>query len=408
MLSRMSKTVSITGRRRGLVGLALMFALAFTGNAVAAPTGTRATTLNNCANHGKNCKNKKPKQEGHGVTGATGPTGKTGPTGPTGPAGGGGGGSGVTGATGPGGPKGEAGPTGPSGKEGRMGEEGKTGPTGPTGGGGGGGGTTGATGPAGPTGGAGPTGPTGGGGGGGGATGATGPSGEKGATGPSGGPPGPTGPTGPSGGGGGGGGTTGGTGPTGATGATGATGTGEKGITGPTGSGGTGGAGVTREEIASEGRHVLAHGESETGGWSANIAVPAGGPQETAEGVISYPIPLPEAEHLPATYRDQVQALMPEPPCEGSPNEPVAVAGNLCVYRGGGARDNEAQDANAKFVTFEDSLGEEGEAEHPESGTIATFVVFSTNEGTFNGKNTITIKKEAHLTAKGSWSMTRP
>ena len=374
MSSRMFSAVVTTF----CTSLALALMLALSGGAQAAGHAADKGCF------GKGCGQRGPRgpHGPRGVTGATGPTGPTGPAGPKGEkgekgeAGSGGGGAGATGAEGK---------TGPTGKEGRMGEEGKTGPTGPTGTGGGGGGATGATGAEGKTG---PTGPTGTGGGGGGATGATG------ATGPSGGPAGPAGPTGPTGSGGGGGG-----GATGATGATGEDGkTGPTGPPGPTGSGGTGGTGGGGE-ATSFGK--LASGKAETGTWSAGMDLPAGVDQYQSDGVVSYAIPTAKSQK--ATYRGEVAAETAKAPCLGNVNEPIAEKANLCVYRGGNAGSKESEDTNAKFATFEEPIGTEGE----KAGKLGALVVFRTEEGVFVvGEPTVILAKPAHLVAAGSWAVT--
>jgi len=257
---------------------------------------------------------------------------------------------------------------------------GPTGPTGPTGekGATGAGGVTGATGPTGPKGATGPTGPT--------------PEkpapGEKGATGP--------------------------TGPTGATGATGPSGSrGEKGESGATGP--TGQRGENAQGIGSFGH--LSPKAQEEGGWSVSISAAAGQPQVEEQAAISFPIPLKVNAKYKVTYRNGEQALSPTAPCLGSVNEPNAVEGNLCVYRGiESAGSLEKQDKNVtngaganKPPVFLDANGEEiasggetsGEAN---SGDIAIDLVFRTLEfGT--GEEVKTLAKPAYLSAHGSWAI---
>src|SRR5262249_43796638 len=143
----------------------------------------------------------------------------------------------------------------------------------------------------------GPTGPTG-------ATGATGAQGVTGAAGPTGpqGPPGPTGPTGP---------------------------------TAPPGPGG--GSCTASVGTGASQRKELAANEEVSGTWSVPIAVPAGGPQDQAIGPVSMPCEYPEEPATETvTYRNEPESLAPKAPCLGSPNEPTAEPGNLCVYRGVG------------------------------------------------------------------------
>jgi hypothetical protein len=154
-----------------------------------------------------------------------------------------------------------------------------------------------------------------------------------------------------------------------------------------------------------EGR--LSSKKSESSGWSATISVPVGGPQTQADGVVSFPIPLAKGEKVKFTYRNEREALGPTAPCLGSVNEPVAEPGNLCVYRGGagyGSKENE--DANAKFVQFEDFFGETvNETGEGNSGDLGVLIIFRTNEFGKEGAH-LTLAKEAHLTASGSWGVT--
>jgi hypothetical protein len=325
---------------------------------------------------------------------------------------------GFPGERGPEGPRGlsivnEPGARGPKGEQGPQAERGPTGPTGPTGVGATGPkgepGSSGSTGPQGPTGpfGIGPTGPKG-------EPGSSGSTGPQGPTGPFGGPTGETGPpgekgaTGPAGGGTGGAGITGAAGPTGEKGAT--------GPTGPPGTGGTGGGGVSREEcelVKAPPEHIdcfLKSKATETGGWSATMRAASGTEQAETQGVVSFPIPLKVNEQVKLNYRDEAQSASPAAPCLGSATEPIAEAGNLCVYRGGAGSGSKEKgggtiDKNAKFVKFEDFLGESfAETGLANSGDLGVDVVFRTTE--YNEEEPLTLKTEAGLNAKGSWAVT--
>jgi hypothetical protein len=151
----------------------------------------------------------------------------------------------------------------------------------------------------------------------------------------------------------------------------------------------------------------LSSRKSESGGWSATISVPAGGPQTQADGVVSFPTPLARGEKVKFTYRNEREALEPKAPCLGSVNEPVAEPGNLCVYRGGaGSGSKENEDKNAKFVQFEDFFGETiKETGEANSGDLGVLIVFRTNEFATEGPH-LTLAKEAQLTAAGSWAVT--
>jgi hypothetical protein len=147
--------------------------------------------------------------------------------------------------------------------------------------------------------------------------------------------------------------------------------------------------------------------KSESGGWSATISVPIGGPQTQADGVVSFPIPLARGEKVKFTYRNEREAIEPKAPCLGSVNEPVAEPGNLCIYRGGaGFGSNENEDKNAKFVQFEDLFGETvKETGEANSGDLGVLIVFRTNEFALEGTHQ-PLAKEAKLTAAGSWAVT--
>jgi hypothetical protein len=298
---------------------------------------------------------------------AGGSKGPAGPTGPTGP-------QGVTGATGPAG--GPPGPTGPTGANGSNGANGVTGATGPTG-----------------------------------AAGSNGTNGSNGTTGPSGAPGsnGFTGSNNPV------------NGSNGATGATGATG--PTGPTGPAGSNGSVIAGTvvrtcTSVGISPEDRITctLNAKVTEQGTWSASISVPTGGPQQQASGVVSfnpkYPI---EPATLKVKYKNEAESQVPALPCVGSPNEPVAQKGNLCVLRGL-QKGKEAEDKNITepaaiplpWGTFSTPNGEfikNNEECNKENGQCqnGVLVVFRTAQF---AEPRVKVTAESYLNASGSWAVT--
>ena len=252
----------------------------------------------------------------------------------------------------------------------------KEGPTGPTG-------ATGPTGPEGPQGKQGnqgfpgPTGATGSTG----EKGATGEKGERGATGPSGGPPGPTGPTGPAG----------------------------------TSDGTCTTNGISPNDVTN---CYLKTKFAETGTWTAAIAVPAGGPQEQANGVVSFNPKYPESPStLSLTYRNEAEARAPAAPCLGSVTEPQAVKGNLCVYRGEQrgtepTEDKNITEPNAEVLpngTFKTPKGEfianKGacitETDNCQTGVM---VVFRTAQ--FAEPAPVTVTAPSSLNASGSWAVT--
>jgi hypothetical protein len=154
---------------------------------------------------------------------------------------------------------------------------------------------------------------------------------------------------------------------------------------------------------------TLAPKGSGSGGWSVTISVPAGGPQTQADAVVSFPIPLGPGFKPKLVYRNETQALEPKSPCLGSPNEPVAEPGFLCVYRGGNFGSKESEDANAKFLGFQDPLGQNitQANEGVNFGPVAVLIVFRTTEFNAAGEP-LTLAKQARLTASGSWALTAP
>jgi hypothetical protein len=286
----------------------------------------------------------------------------------------------LKGKPGPQGPPG-SGPLGPQGLQGIVGPIGLPGERGPQG-------SVGPTGEQGPGGGQGPEG----------APGVPGPVGATGATGPSNGPQGPIGPTGAA----------------GSNGANGSNGSG----------GGTGGSGAvdrvcTSNGISPEDRTncFLKAKFTETGTWQAHISSPSGSPQEEADGVVSFSPQYPhEPSSLVVTYKNEAESKVPNvPPCLGSPNEPAAVKGNLCVYRGEQAG-SETEDKNITEPGEEVTPG--GAFRIPKSGFIVNKglcnqegnecqtgfgVVFRTAQ--FANPST-TVTAASYLDAFGSWAVT--
>jgi hypothetical protein len=58
------------------------------------------------------------------------------------------------------------------------------------------------------------------------------------------------------------------------------------------------------------------------------------------------------------TYRNEPESVLAIKHCLGSPDEPTAEPGNLCLYRGAGTP-KEPTHKNAKFVHFVSPFGEE-------------------------------------------------
>jgi hypothetical protein len=163
---------------------------------------------------------------------------------------------------------------------------------------------------------------------------------------------------------------TGSTGPTGATGETGATGTagtagtaGSNGATGATGATGTGTTGPTgptgnNTPFGTTGEKEMAKGGEVSGVWHATINAATGERQTEAEGDISYPLKLKLLEKPTAVYKTEAQSKEVNiAPCTGSTEKPLANAGTLCVYSGGGFGAQESEFTEAKFFGFVSPAG---------------------------------------------------
>jgi hypothetical protein len=255
------------------------------------------------------------------------------------------------------------GENGKNGLNGLNGLNGTTGATGPTG-------ATGANGNAGATGvtGAGETGATG-------ATGPTGPEGREGKEGREG-----------------------RIGPTGPQGATGATGAGEQGATGATGPTGPN-TNIT----------CLPSGAEEKGLWSVWMSEPAGAPQEEADGVASYQVPLCAGTQTSvfSVYLTEVESETPfvvvEKGCEGAPNEAGAQAGHVCLFTANGPGATEGQWKNAHFASMREPDG----VTSTTSGTQGVRAVFQTKGFEETGKGTVPAGG-AYLIAGGAWAVRAP
>src|SRR5262249_16941351 len=158
---------------------------------------------------------------------------------------------------------------------------------------------------------------------------------------------------------------------------------------------------------------------AETGGWSAHISVPSGGPQAESDGVVSFDPKYPlEPSTLKLTYRNEAEAEAPTLPCVGSVNEPTAERGNLCVYRGL-QKGKEAEDQNITepgaevlpYGPFATPHGEFiGASQKFECNTkgggncqTAVMVVFRTAQF---AEPAVKVTADSYLDARGSWAVT--
>jgi hypothetical protein len=210
---------------------------------------------------------------------------------------------------------------------------------------------------------------------------------------------GPTGPPGPAG-------ATGATGPAGVNGANGTNG--EKGATGAAG---TEKNGVACEKGTPVATCTLASGYQETGTWSVNISAATGDPQVQASAAISFPVRLKKGDTVKGVYRTVTEVEKPAAPCAGSPLEPFAEKGHLCVYRGFAFKGGlESQDRNAAFFELADSNGE-NEALTGKVEPLGSLVVFRSvnNSPIFAeevGEGPSKITELSYLSAAGAWAAT--
>jgi len=120
-------------------------------------------------------------------------------------------------------------------------------------------------------------------------------------------------------------------------------------------------------------------------------------------GTVNYTIPLCEGTLLALHYLNETESesVGAQAGCNGSPQEPVADPGNLCVFTGGFKGINEKQWKNAKFNKI---LGTNG---NPEEATPAgQEIVFRTTE--FKEEGPLKLAKEAYLGSGGGWQVRAP
>ena len=156
---------------------------------------------------------------------------------------------------------------------------------------------------------------------------------------------------------------------------------------------------------------------TESGTWSASISVPTGEPQQQASGVVSFSPKYPkEPSTLKVKYKNEAESQAPASPCLGAPNEPIAVKGNLCVYRGLSVA-KEAGDKNIIEPNAEVSpagafavpngeflkSGEECNVETPHC-SAGLLVIFRTTAFVEAGGGTV--GAASYLNARGSWAVT--
>ena len=149
-----------------------------------------------------------------------------------------------------------------------------------------------------------------------------------------------------------------------------------------------------------------------TNGTAGQKVTVPGGPQNQSFGVVSYPVKLCELVNLNGRqYLTVPQVESPgttNPNCVGSANEPIALGGWLCVYRGSNGGSFETQDKFAKFIgKFESMTGEyEGTGQ---AGELVPFRTKEFSEGGGSKKEVLEhIKLTSYLSAGGSWAVSAP
>jgi hypothetical protein len=150
-------------------------------------------------------------------------------------------------------------------------------------------------------------------------------------------------------------------------------------------------------------------GQTQRGTWSQYIDVPAKAHQLQAPAFISYPHLLAKEEAPTGVYRNEAQSREPVLPCGGSPSEPEAEPGFLCVYRGGVQGSLEAEDTNASFFNFVNPEGGfQSTPEAKEGARNGEIVLFRTSGADiFNEAAPVKeIAAPAYLSAFGGWAVT--
>jgi hypothetical protein len=97
----------------------------------------------------------------------------------------------------------------------------------------------------------------------------------------------------------------------------------------------------------------------EKGVWENTGLSPKEGPQLEIDSALSYPIPLCEGELVTVKYLNEAETAAPGsvPGCNGSPTEPSAEPGFLCVFTGSSDNGSKSINKNNVFVGFENADG---------------------------------------------------
>jgi hypothetical protein len=145
------------------------------------------------------------------------------------------------------------------------------------------------------------------------------------------------------------------------------------------------------------------------------LASTGGGPQQEADGVVSYNIPLCVEIPQPGAKLTNVETVhlteveSETPPtyvargCEGSQSEAGAQPGHLCVFTANGPGATEPLWKNAKFQKFYEADG----IENTQSGAQGERIVFQTTGFKATGLGTVPAGG-AYLVAGGPWAVTAP
>jgi hypothetical protein len=143
--------------------------------------------------------------------------------------------------------------------------------------------------------------------------------------------------------------------------------------------------------------------------YAATINVTKGGQQEQASGVVSFPVPTcKKGQQMNWVNESQSEAAGSVPECPGSPDEPEAEPGNLCVFMGASAGNEENKTQkwlNAEFHSFAQPNGtlviNGGVLSESNVGALVVFRTKTFVEGT-----PTTVAANASATAGGGWAVT--
>jgi hypothetical protein len=127
--------------------------------------------------------------------------------------------------------------------------------------------------------------------------------------------------------------------------------------------------------------------------------------------VISYPLKLKFLEKPTVLYKTEAESKeINKPPCEGTPEKPLANEGFLCVYTGGNFGAQESEQEEAKFFGVVSPTAGYCESA-PGVGTCkavsesGALLLYRTNGFKLEAGRGPALTKEAYLTVFGGWAV---